>query len=88
MAITAAQRNQAVTLLLQNYGNPSLLAHYIAGLTPAGLVSAIVGAIGTNFDVQLSSVLATLVTDLNSQLAGTQSSVTAIQAQITAATVA
>lgn len=87
MAITAAQRTTAVTNLLNVYNNPQQLAQLIPGLTPAGLVNAIVGAIGTNFDAQLTTAMNNLVANLNTQLAGAQGSVTAIQAQITTDTV-
>lgn len=87
MAITPAQRTQAVTLLLQNMGNPQTLNALVPGLTPASLVAAIVGAIGTNFDSALTTCLGAVVAQLNANNAQAQASITSTQALITAATV-
>lgn len=87
MAITAAQRTNAVTLLLQNYNNPQGLASLIPGLTATSLVNAIVTAVGTNFDSQLTTCLSNEVAILNTNLTAAQAGVTSLQSQITADTV-
>ena len=87
MAITTAQRTTAVTLLVQNYSNAQALAQLVPGLTPSGLVTAIVNAIGTNFDGQLTTCMSNVVANLNGQLTAAQANVSAVQAQITADTV-
>lgn len=87
MAITSAQRNEAVTLLIQSYTNPGQLAALVPGLTPAGLISAIVTAIGTQFDASLTTCLNGVVANYQAQLASTQASIAAINAAIATATV-
>lgn len=87
MAITSAQRTEAVTLLVQNYNSPQTLNQLVPGLTPGTLVSAIVGAIGMNFDVALAACLAAVVAQLNTNLSQAQAGISSMEADITAATV-
>lgn len=87
MAITPAQRTNALVILLTNYGNDSVINFYIPGLTTALMVQDIVNALGTQFDAALTTCLANLVTQLQGNITATQSGITAMQAEITANTV-
>lgn len=94
MAITAAQRALALQAVIGAAinGAPVVpsgtpLAVLLPGVTPATVFSTIAAALGTSQDATLTTALANLVALYSAQLTGAQAGVTAIQAEITAATV-
>lgn len=91
MTITATQRANALQYVVlaaaQNAPPPAPLSVLLPGVQPIDVLNALVGAIGTNFDAQLTTALNNLVGYLDTQLASAQQSVTTLQGQITADTV-
>lgn len=87
MAITAAQRQNAMVLLLTNYGNDAALSSFVPGLTTHNLVTNLATALGTTFDAQFTTALNNFVVQLNATLTASQQGITDIQNQITANTV-
>lgn len=95
MAITLAQREIALQVVMGCALNGSPIAPagtplttLLPGVTPAQVWSTIATALGTSADASLTTALANYVADvLQPQLTAAQGSTTAIQAEITAATV-
>jgi hypothetical protein len=92
MALTNAQRQLALAAILgcsdvvaaSGIPGGTNLAQLLPGVTPAQVLTALVTAIGTNFDTQLTTVTGSVTAILDVQLAAAQAQVAAIQAQIAA----
>lgn len=87
MPITPAQRTTALTLLLSNYGNDTVIGTYIPGLTTALMVQDLVASIGTTFDAALTTALNEWIAQAQASITATEAGIADIQAQIQANTV-
>lgn len=91
MAITAAQRSESLqnVILAAAAGVPPPvpLPILLPGVQPVDVLNALVGAIGTQFDAQLTTALNNYAAFLNGQLATAQQQVTTLQSAITQATI-
>lgn len=87
MAITAAQRGIALDEILSAYTNPGRLDFVLPGVTAPQVLTALVGAIGANFDAQLIAVLNVLVNEARANLSATTAAANLLQNSIAERTV-
>lgn len=76
MAINATQRSLALDLLLRMYGNDSAVANTLPGVTSSQILTALLNAIGSQFDTQLKAVCDNHVSTINAQITSLQGQAT------------
>jgi hypothetical protein len=92
MAPTNAQRQSALIALFATVDVASLspipsgtpLASLLPGVPAATMLSALITALGTNFDTQVNTVLTNLIAILNTELTAANATVTSLTNQIAA----
>lgn len=86
MALTNTQRGIALNTVLQHYGDDQTLSHYITA-SSAQILNALIAAIGTNFDTQITTVLGVMVADAQASNTALTTQTATNNANITAWTI-
>jgi hypothetical protein len=79
-----AQRLLVLQTIFALSGNDTAMTA-LTGQTTAGIIAALVTAIGSDADALLTPILATLVVTLNGELTALNASTAALQSQLTTA---